>query len=265
MALEENILTVSKEGVFDEEVITVNADFDTLPINQPVEPVGVDTQKPDSLPVKEHSEEQMANDNRRWLKTQEVKDFPEFLLFESKRMKKPQSCVNNRSETERALGQHRRLNTYISKAVQSDYDGALNTKNIDKLRKQIESNMDQLEHMLFSMNKMKKERKLMSRRSNVQASITKEATLPEVRYYTTAFQRAIAGLIVNGTVSGGKNIDELYNKVKEKYKLDNREELAIFQIITDMGYPTFKDRLRIGEKNQDASKGFGEWQKQYYA
>jgi len=67
-------------------------------------------------------------------------------------------------------------------------------------------------------------------------------------------------------VSGGRNIEELYAAAKDKYKIDDREELAIFQILADMGYPTFKDRLRFGD-DQDPRRtsDHGEWQSQYYA
>jgi hypothetical protein len=73
--------------------------------------------------------------------------------------------------------------------------------------------------------------------------------------------------MINGVVSGGRNMDELWKEAKEKYEMNSREELEILQIMADMGYPEFRDRLRVGEKDGDPSreKGFGEWASNYYA
>ncbi len=257
MFVEENILNIKNNDNLEEEVITVKADTFNYPKDR-ANHLPLEMEKAKKMPVK--PEEGKGG----WVETQKAEDFPPFLVTEIRRMRQPHSCVGNKSEMERSLGQHKRLNSYISKALQSDYDGKLNTKDIDTLRKKIEDNIDQLEHMLFSLDKLKKQKKQM-RRAEQQENMIKEGGTPTVNYYTTPFQRAIVSSIINGKVSGGRDLNELYEKVKEKYKIDDREELAIFQILSDMGYPTFKDRLRIGEKNQDPREGLGEWQKQYYA
>ena len=72
--------------------------------------------------------------------------------------------------------------------------------------------------------------------------------------------------MINGKVSGGRNMEELYAEAKKKYSLNDREELEILAILADFGYPIFKDRLRLGDKEDPSrDEGFGEWQSQYHA
>ena len=77
----------------------------------------------------------------------------------------------------------------------------------------------------------------------------------------------IAGIIINSVVSGGKPLEEVYDFLKEKYDLSDREELAIMQVIMDSGYPIFKDRGTFSsKKNKDGAKGHGiEFIKNYFA
>jgi len=56
-------------------------------------------------------------------------------------------------------------------------------------------------------------------------------------YVVDPFLFAVARLVVNAKVANGKNIEDTYTKMASKYSLDERERLAITQIIRDMGYP----------------------------
>jgi len=76
---------------------------------------------------------------------------------------------------------------------------------------------------------------------------TKEATVARPQLVITPFERAISGMIVNAVVSSGKSFEDVYEVLKEKYAFTNREELAVMQLVADMGYPIFKDRGSIGE------------------
>jgi|10_taG_2_1085330.scaffolds.fasta_scaffold00311_12 hypothetical protein len=93
--------------------------------------------------------------------------------------------------------------------------------------------------------------------------LRKEATTPRfkgLQIVMTPFQRAITGTLINATVSGGHNINEVYGKLKKKYGIDNKEELGIIQLLADLGYPVLKDRVLM-----DDQEGSGEWIKNYHA
>lgn len=88
----------------------------------------------------------------------------------------------------------------------------------------------------------------------------KEATTPRIQLIMSPFERSIVGTLINATVSGGQNINEVYGKLKKKYGFDNREELGIVQLLADLGYPIIKDRVLM-----DDQEGNGEWIKNYHA
>ena len=52
----------------------------------------------------------------------------------------------------------------------------------------------------------------------------------------------IARVCINGTVSAGHDIEDLYNRQVKKYKLDDREQAEVRQLLWDMGYPMREDR-----------------------
>ena len=63
----------------------------------------------------------------------------------------------------------------------------------------------------------------------------------------TPFERAISGILINSVVSAGHPFEDVYDFLKEKYSLTDREELAILQLVMDHGMPIFKDRGTIGK------------------
>jgi hypothetical protein len=52
----------------------------------------------------------------------------------------------------------------------------------------------------------------------------------------------IARVCINGTVSAGHDIEDLYKRQVDKYKLDDREQAEVRQLLWDMGYPMREDR-----------------------
>ena len=259
MAKEEGIFTVSEYDYPQEkEILEVEEDCIDIPMDIP-----------QYLEEKDEKEEE-----KDWMKTNNPEHFIVFLQSEMNRFPKPAEVTGNVSKIEHSLGQWKRLNNYISKALREDYKGILDVAIIDRTRNIIESYIDQLEQMLEFVQDAKRQRKKMRRRraENEEENITKEATAPHFRGFQmliTPFQRAIAGALINGVVSGGKNMEELWKVAKEKYELNDRDELEIMQIVADMGYPEFKDRLKVGinidDKTDSEEESDGEWQKQYYA
>lgn len=52
----------------------------------------------------------------------------------------------------------------------------------------------------------------------------------------------VARVCINGTVSAGHDIEDLYKRQVAKYKLDDREQAEVRQLLWDMGYPLREDR-----------------------
>lgn len=281
---EETIITVS-------DTHTTVVDGDTVVVKEAFGQENT-VQEPQA-PTVELPEETETQSRKSWLDSQDAKDFEPFLIGEMGRIKTPSACVGRRNEAERALGQNKKLNSYISRALQSDWDGHIPIGSIDKLRHQLEQNIEALTRMLDAHRDMKRQRKQVRRHASDGSAcpscsaplwedengkvclacdnmgLKKEAGTPHfegMQYQISAFERAFVGTLINSVVSGGRDIEEMFKKLEKKYKIDDRERLAIQQILVDMGYPVFKDRANIGEDEdpRDPDKP-REWQSQYYA
>lgn len=228
---------------------------------------------------------------RAWLQSQKASDFMPFLKHEFERIS-PAAAARGKSEIERALGQLKGLNGHTSRALRNDYDGEIDLKSVEPLRQQIEGMIDRLEDTLSAISDLAKKRKGMRRKRGSEDlcddcgmplwkqgesepaclacdGMVKEAGTPHfngLQYQCSAFERAMVGILINGTVSGGRNMEDLFDKMKKKYAITDRENLAIIQILADMGYPQFLDRAKVGETlDPTDEKNIGEWQAQYNA
>ena len=245
MAKEEGIFIVSEdEMICEEEIIAVAEEEVFRPVTNP------EPEAPKS-----------------WLESRETEHFPKFLTDEFNRIRKPDLARSSISEMERALAQWKELNGHVSKALRDDYHSKLDAKWLDKMRSVVEQYIDQLEAALDSYKQLQQNRKNLRRRGedDYEDELVKEANTPHyhgLQTNVTAFETSIVRALINGVVSGGRNIEELYEIAKKKYDFSPREELALFQILSDMGYPTFHDRLKIGDDNSDPDK-IGEWQTNY--
>lgn len=218
----------------------------------------------------EIGEKKEETEDTNWRTSKHPKHFMPFLINEFNRIIKPAQAFGSKSMLEKAFGQYKQLDSYISQALRSDYDDHIDVKKLDEIRKIVDSYKDQVENALAGIEKMTKQKRQMRRRGEDESEdMVKEAGTPTMnglQVQMSAFERAIVGAIINGVVSGGKNIEELYNMANKKYKFSEREELALLQILADMGYPVFKDRLMLGEKvDPTKSDELGEWQANYYA
>lgn len=142
---------------------------------------------------------------------------------------------------ERASNYLDRVNSQISKALKMDTDDILDPGTIEGVRVQILRDIVVLKNHLNKLKKMKKDSS-----NNGTPDIKKKATTPGIQVVATPFERALAGILINSVVSAGRPFDSVYDFLKKKYNLDSREELALMQLIMDMGFHIFKDRGSIG-------------------
>lgn len=72
----------------------------------------------------------------------------------------------------------------------------------------------------------------------IDSGFTKTATKSSnFTQYVDPFIFGLARTMINGKVSQGKNIEDLFEKLDKKYKLDDREKLQLYYLLNDMGYP----------------------------
>lgn len=197
---------------------------------------------------------------------------------------------------ERAKAFLKSLDSEISKAMRGDLDGVIDESEIDGIRKSVEDMTDRLDKHIKKLKGTKSAgldvRMVSSGHCDVCGSnapmwndinndklvcmacdsdtqdgegLEKTAGTPVINVYVSAFERAVVGTIVNSKVSAGRNIEETYDRLKNKYNFTPREELAIQQLIADYGYPVYKDRGLLNEPSDPASGDGVDWLTNYQA
>jgi hypothetical protein len=183
----------------------------------------------------------------------------------------PQHNGNSISGCERALAYLNKLNREISEAVRKDENNALDQDldEVEDFRVKILQGMVALKNRVGELKKKFKEEGSQKRRADDETmrmvkeslesrdNLTKEAKSGKFEVVITPFERAITGILVNSVVSAGHPFEEVYDYLKKKFSLTAREELAVLQIVMDMGFPIFKDRGTIGDSGDGNQEGHG--------
>lgn len=75
--------------------------------------------------------------------------------------------------------------------------------------------------------------------SYINNKIEKKASFKATKftYVVTPFLFGLARVMINGKVSQGKKIEELFETLNQKFKLNDREKLELLFLLSDMGYP----------------------------
>lgn len=226
---------------------------------------------------------------------QEDKDPSMFIDYlKDKLTKIPRHSGTTVPGCERAVAYLKDCDSQASKAMRVDYDACIDESQLDDIRKNIVQDIDRLENHIERLQKnagAQSVRFISEGHCNACDSnspvwynaasesavcmnceveeqsdnIQKTAGTPAVNVYMTPFERAVVGTIINSKVSGGRNIEETYEKLKNKYNFTPREELAFQQLIADHGYPVYKDRGLINEPTNPSSGDNVEWLTNYYA
>lgn len=156
---------------------------------------------------------------------------------------------------ERAIAYLERLDAEISKAMRLDIDGDLDANKIETVRSQIDDGLDRLHDRLDKIKKTKKTKRKKS--AGYDSSLVKEAQKISGVHGTIVtvplLISAIARICVNGTVSAGKNLDDLFFKLAKKYDLNDTQKSEVAWLLMDMGYPLRGDRGFFPDEEVDVT------------
>lgn len=265
---------------------------DVLVVEEPLEVLET---VPGSDMVMDLDSPEVVEEQKKTTNWADDKDFSKFLDHMEKELKSiPKHDGQTVLGCERAISFLKAKQSEIIKAIKEDLKGEVDEKAADKLYYKIEQDIEKLEKHkerikkkasvdvnLFSEATCEKcnnnspmwhnvaDNKLVCMACESEEvpvdKITKQAGTPKLNVYVSAFERAIVGILINGSVSAGHNIEELYNRLKGKYNFNPREELAIQQLVEDHGYFVFKDRGLINEDSDPQSENGMDWSPNYYA
>lgn len=144
---------------------------------------------------------------------------------------------------ERAISYLEKLDAEISKAMRLDLDGELDANKIEEVRAQIDNGIARSHDRLDKLRSKGKKKK--------KAEFTEEGLVKEaqkaagVSGIVVTVPLDISGIVrtcINGTVSAGHDLEDMFNRLSKRFKLTDRERFACMQLFADMGYPMRRDR-----------------------
>lgn len=166
------------------------------------------------------------------------------------------------SGIDRAAAYLKKFLKQLDKAAQVDLDGDLDINLLEGLREEILDGIERLED---------RKEKLESGRYRKKASFDKEemvkngsqAIVTNIVITVPILISRIARACINGYISQGKDIEFLFKKQAEMYKLSEREKVEVVQLLSDMGIQVKEDRLLLPFEEWDQRSTQNELSAQY--
>lgn len=232
------------------------------------------TKDPEILEVEEESDEKSDEDNNdaktkkndRW--DWASKGAEGFVTWIKERLESvPKHSGQDSAGLERAVAYLDKLDSEISKAMRLDLEGDLDANKVEEVRSKIDEGISRLHDRL---DKIKKSKKVKRKKANdIPDSLIKEAqkiTGTKGVYVTVPLLiSGIARVCINGCVSAGHDITDIYKKQADKYKLNDRERSEVKWLLFDMGFPIRGDRgfMLDGEEYDQSSSDNFDWAANY--
>lgn len=147
---------------------------------------------------------------------------------------------------ERAMSYVELLIKEISKAMRTDFRGMVDVNHCESITDGLYKSLDHMEDRLERLRKHKYPKHFKKKASwQESAGLVKEAKSVNITGISVTVPLLISGIarvLINGTVSAGHSMEDMYEDLKKEYDLTKREEFELQQLLTDMGYPIFRDR-----------------------
>jgi hypothetical protein len=160
---------------------------------------------------------------------------------------------------ERCIAHFQKLNREISQMVRLDIDGVLNVGLIEKAREEVHKAIDRLEERLnrLNSNKFKKKKKadFEGEEGFVKEAQKAAGVYGRISVTVPLLISHIARVCINSVVSAGKDLEDTYDKMVAKYKLTDREQAELQQLIQDMGFP-IKNREYNGDSSSEENPDY---------
>jgi hypothetical protein len=157
---------------------------------------------------------------------------------------------------ERAMAYMDRLDNEISKAMRMDLDGELDANKVEEVRAKLDEGIARLQARLDKVKETKKSTRKRKKSSEIEhEGIVKEAQkilgVSGVYIMAPLLISGLARICVNGTISAGHDISDLYHRQVQQWKLSDREQFELKQLLFDMGFPIPYDRSVVADQDFD--------------
>jgi hypothetical protein len=171
---------------------------------------------------------------------------------------------------EKAIAYFEALDREISKAMRTDFKDEIDAAQAERAREQIENGLERLLDRLESVkvDKYKRHKKKKSKSWAEDSGIVKEAqkatNITGITITVPLLISRIARVCINGMVSAGHDIEDIFKRQVDEYTLDKREQAELSQLLSDMGYPMMQDRgYPVGAHVETFKSDNFDWSAQY--
>lgn len=167
---------------------------------------------------------------------------------------------------ERAISYLQKIDKEISKAVRMDINGEIDIAAVERARDEINRGIQRLQerHSLIQKTKYPKVKKNKRAEEEDDDSLVKEAQkathVGGIVVTAPLFISYLARVLINGMVSAGHDIEDMYKKLDGQYKFTDRERAELLQLMADMGYPVRRDRGTFTDSDDQF-----DWASNYHA
>jgi hypothetical protein len=198
--------------------------------------------EPDEEETIEVSEDPEDSDVWKW-------EHATFLPWLSKMFSKvPAHSGHDTTGLEKAISYFETLDREISKAMRTDFKDEIDAASAERAREQIENGLERLIDRLESVkaDKYKRHNKKKSKGWYEEEGLVKEAQkatrITGITITVPLLISRIARVCINGMVSAGHDIEDMFKRQVDEYSLDKREQAELSQLLSDMGYSMIQDR-----------------------
>jgi hypothetical protein len=224
---------------------------------------GADTAD-DIIIVDDKKEEPKNEDPWDWRSSGGLKKFPEWLQTMLVN-KIPRHNGVSTAGIERTLSFLMNLNKVISNAVRADLNNELDIDTVQGARDEILEGIKRLEERLKRLE-TGSAKKAEAQPELIVKEAQKITGVKGIMVTVPLLISRLARVCINGSVSGGKDIEEIFKKQVKQYDLTKREQAELLQLLEDMGYPIRRDRgIPVDEDIDITSSDNPEWAANYHA
>lgn len=179
----------------------------------------------------------------------------------------PKHSGSDTAGIERATAYLEKLDGEISKAMRLDLDGKLDADQVEKVRAMIDEGIGRLQDRADKIKKFKKTTRKKKSQEEIEGLVKEAQKITGVSGIVVTVDlltSRIARVCINGMVSGGHSIEDIFQKQVKEYNLDKREQACVAQLLDDMGYALRTDRgYAVGEEVDPASSDNMDWMANY--
>jgi hypothetical protein len=176
----------------------------------------------------------------------------------------PKHSGNDIAGIERAVSFLKKVKNEVYSAMKNDLDEVLDSKLVEDICNKIEKGIDGLEDRKEKLSKKKKRADDISDRIKLIKEASSAMGVNGITVVAPIFISRIARILVNGHISAGHDMSDMFDKLIKKYDLDQREVAEVLELVSNMGYPLRMDRgYDLGEEVDAASSDNFDWAANY--